>query len=246
MRALVFAVMLSAAPALADETSDALLAEAQAGRAAVQQGLKVRVDLEHLDGSKHESAAFDVAVRGDDVRIEVRAPAERAGEILLLTSGKAWFSRPGLKRPTPVSRQQVLGGRAKAGDLLLALSRLDTLYSAATAGHEALGGVDCLVLVLTSRSPDAPSPAAKAWLSADHRLLQLVLLETSGKVDKTATVAWGGAVVIEGKSLPFPTGMTLLEAGGARTTVRYGAPVAGTLPEALFLPASLSGSAASP
>lgn len=243
MRALLFALLLSGMAARADDSPSALLAEAQAGRAALQQGLRVRVDVEHVEGSAREIVSLDVALRGEDMRLDVLAPAERAGETLLITSGRAWFSRPGLKRPTPVSRQQVLGGRASAGDLLLAVSRLDTLYDARSAGHASLGGVDCLVLVLSARSPDAPAPAATAWLSADHRLLKIALLDANNAVEKTATVSWGETVVIGGSKLPFPTAMTLVESSGTRTSVRYGAPVAGPLPETLFSPAALSGSA---
>lgn len=222
------------APATAGD-GDALLAAADTTRAVAASGLTVTVHV--LDPAEPLDAT--VRAQGDRLRVDVTAPSARAGEVLLFVDGKAWFWRPGLRRPLAVSPGQAFGGRASNADLVLLLAGLSEEYEATLGGTETLGAERATVLNLQASAASAPWPKLRVWLGGDPaRVLQAAVLDGRGEVSRTVQVRWGQTVAWQGGKLPFPDELVITERGSS-TTVRYDAPVTGALQAELFAPERL-------
>ena len=232
------ALLLIAALALTPTDAPALLAEAEAAVAAASAGLRVTADV--TAGSETLTVQVDLQERA--ARLTVQAPAARQGEVLLLVGERLWYTRPGLLRPAPISAQQALQGAATNRDVVFLLTRAKDAYDAALSGTETVDGTPTRVLQLTARTAEAPYPRVRVWIADDpRRVLRLVFQDSKGQDLRQADLRWGGSVVIDGKTWPFPTGATVrdLRRAGAPTVVTWRDPVAMGFPADHFKPEAL-------
>lgn len=220
------------------EDAAALLRQADWTAEIARAGLSVRVTVD--DGAAPVGALLRSS--GSALRVDVESPAARAGEVLLYANGRWWFSRPGLRRPAPVSAGQVLGARAATADLVLLLDGFSENYKIESQSTDTLDGQAAQRLDLVAATPEADWPSLRVWLTGTPaRIGQVAVISAGGKVSRTARIAWDQSVASASGKRPFPSVVTLTDgAGKALATLTYGAPTAAPLDDALFDPARLA------
>ena len=132
---LALCITLGASSARAEDPA-ALLHRADWTAEIARAGLSVRVTVD--DGKAPVGALLRSS--GGALRIDVETPENRAGEVLLYASGRWWFSKPGLRRPAPVSAGQVLGARAATADLVLLLEGVSEDYKPVSQSDDTVDG----------------------------------------------------------------------------------------------------------
>ena len=234
---LALCITLGASSARAEDPA-ALLHRADWTAEIARAGLSVRVTVD--DGKAPVGALLRSS--GGALRIDVETPENRAGEVLLYASGRWWFSKPGLRRPAPVSASQVLGARAATADLVLLLEGVSEDYKPVSQSDDTVDGQPAQRLDLVAASKEANWPSLRVWLTGTPtRISRVSVLNSSGQVSRTASITWSQTVPLAGGAKPFPSVVRLTDGqGAALATLTYGAPTAGALDAALFDPAKLA------
>lgn len=235
---LVLALLLLAlAPPARGDDAAAILARADASRAALAQArMKLRVTTSG-SGAKAFTGEFAVLVKGfERIRIEFLAPADR-GKLLLVNGKDAWLVLPGTRNPIRVPRShRVTGGFAVAD---VARTRFVDDYDAKVERSDSFDGRLCDVLLLRGKKGRDPAfPVLRVWVDrAESRTRKVVFLLPSGKTAREATFDEWGAL----RGVPTVTRMTIVDALRPGTTVvEYLDAEKAELPDALFVPPSAS------
>jgi hypothetical protein len=153
----------------------------------------------------------DVTARGYDFLALVFSPAKSKGQKLLMINHNMWFTKPGLKKPVPVSPRQKLIGDAVYGDI--AATNYADDYEAATLDDEKVDEEWCYVFDLKSIKKRTTYDRIKYWVSRD----QLVAVKAeyytlSGKLFKSATFEYDNKITIRNQQRPFISSMTISDA----------------------------------
>ena len=226
-------LLLALAPPVRGDDATAILARADAPRAAFSEArMKLRATTSGT-GGRAFTGEFAVLVKGGDrLRIEFLAPAD-AGKLLLLNGQDAWLVLPGTRNPIRVPRShRVTGGFAVAD---VARTRFVDDYDAKVERSDTLAGRLCDVLLLRAKKGRDPAfPVLRVWVDrAESRTRRVVFLLPSGKTAREATFdAWGTI-----RGIPTVTRMTIVDALRPGTTVvEYLDVEKAALPDALFVP----------
>lgn len=152
---------------------------------------------------------------------ETLAPRRSKGTRLLQVERNMWLTKPGLRKPIPISPRMRLTGMAANGDI--AATNYSRDYTADLVGEDQCGNEKCYVLALKATSNQSTYDRITYWVGAESGLgLRAQFYSLSGKPIKEAVFAYDHVVEIEGKKQPFISKMVISDAAtDARTTLEF-------------------------
>ncbi|NMO18786.1 outer membrane lipoprotein-sorting protein [Pyxidicoccus fallax] len=152
---------------------------------------------------------------------ETREPVRFKGSKLLQVDRNMWMSRPGLRKPIPISPRQKLSGQASQGDIASTNYAVD--YQGKLLREEEVQGETTYVLELTALNKSCTYDRITYWVSKQRRVgVKAEFFSLSGKLLKSATFEYGNQLTHEGRTIPFVSRMTLRDAlTSAETTLVY-------------------------
>ena len=224
LNTICFFTALSVSPVLqaADPTAEELLKEADRARGAADEGITWEIDLETFEGTNTNKVRYLVKVKGVDALAEATVPARNKGEMYLFNDRTIWFFKPGLKKPIAISARQKLMGQAANGDIASTNYYRD--YEGKVVGSEMINGEDTFKLELKAKAKNVTYDGIRYWISKKDRLgIKAEFLTVSGEMFKSATLEYKNTVATDGKSLPFVSKMTIVDAVNAanKTVISY-------------------------
>jgi hypothetical protein len=165
---------------------------------------------------------------------ETLEPLRSKGSRMLQVDRNMWLTKPGLKKPVPISPRQRLTGQAAIGDI--AATNYVREYTATLLREETVNGERCYLLQLTASSRQATYDRVLYWISASRgTATQAEFQSLSGKKLKSARFDYGNRIEIQGRAVPFISRMVISDAlTDAQTTLEYGHVVVGPLPASTF------------
>ena len=165
---------------------------------------------------------------------ETREPVRFKGSKLLQVDRNMWMSRPGLRKPIPISPRQKLSGQASQGDI--ASTNYATDYKAKLLREEEIEGEATYVLELTAVNTFCTYDRITYWVSkARHVGVKADFISLSGKRLKSATFEYANQLSHDGKTFPFVSKMTIQDAlTSAKTTLEYSEVQVAELPRGTF------------
>ena len=219
-------ILLLAASSLAmaqgEPTAEDLLKESDRARGAAEEGVSWEIDLETFEGASTNKVRYLVKVKGVDALAEAMAPARNKGEMYLFNDRTIWFFKPGLKKPVAISARQKLMGQAANGDIASTNYYRD--YAGKIVGSDTVDGQDTWKLELKAKAKNVTYDGIRYWISKKDRLgVKAEFLTVSGEMFKSAIFEYGNKVTQGGKSYPFVSKMTIVDAVNAanKTIITY-------------------------
>ena len=152
---------------------------------------------------------------------ETLEPVRQKGARMLNVDRVMWLTRPGLKKPIPISPRQRLTGQAAVGDI--AATNYVQDYAPRLEREEACGARQCWVLDLTAKAKNTTYDRILYWVTVDRNVAaRAEFYSVSGKLLKTAEFDYGNTIEFDGKRLPFVSRMVIRDAlTPAATTLEY-------------------------
>jgi hypothetical protein len=165
---------------------------------------------------------------------ETLEPVRFKGSKLLQIDRNMWMSRPGLRKPIPISPRQKLSGQAAQGDIASTNYAID--YQGKLLREEEVNGEPCYVLELTAINKFCTYDRITYWVSKQRLVgVKADFFSLSGKLLKSARFEYGNQIVHGGKAYPFVSKMIIQDAlTSAETTLLYSAVQAAELAQAEF------------
>ena len=165
---------------------------------------------------------------------ETLEPLRSKGSRMLQVERNMWLTRPGLKKPVPISPRQRLTGQAAIGDIAATNYAKD--YSGTFLREEAVNGERCYLLQLAATTRQATYDKVLYWVSAERgTAVQAEFQSLSGKKLKSAQFDYGNHIEVQGRAVPFVSRMVISDAlTDARTTLEYGHVVVKAVPASVF------------
>jgi hypothetical protein len=230
--ALITASALAAAP---DPTQ--LLQRSDQARGGGLPGLTWELRVENSGGrSNDDDPPMRLLIQAaDDASLaETLEPLRSKGARMLQVERNMWLTKPGLKKPVPISPRQRLTGQASIGDIAATNYAKD--YRASLVREEAVNGERCYVLQLTATTRQATYDRVLYWVSAGRgTAVQAEFQSLSGKKLKSAQFEYGNRIESQGRTIPFVSRMVISDAlTDARSTLDYGHIVVKAVPAATF------------
>jgi hypothetical protein len=166
--------------------------------------------------------------------VETLEPLRSKGARMLQLDRNMWLTRPGLKKPVPISPRQRLTGQAAIGDIAATHYARD--YSARLAREETVGGERCWVLELSATARQATYDRVLYWVSASRgTAVQAEFQALSGRKLKSARFEYGNRIELQGRTVPFISRMVISDAlTDAQTTLEYSQIVVKPVPASEF------------
>jgi hypothetical protein len=152
---------------------------------------------------------------------ETLEPVRQKGARMLNVDRVMWLTRPGLKKPIPISPRQRLTGQAAVGDI--AATNYVQDYTPRLEREEACGAHQCWVLDLTAKAKNTTYDRILYWVTVDGNVAaRAEFYSVSGKLLKSAEFDYGNTIDFDGKRLPFVSRMVIRDAlTPAATTLEY-------------------------
>ena len=224
-----------AAPAVADAAAYAeMLRQADAARGNLE-GVRWTVDILAHENGKDQDCSMDVSARGYDFMAIFLSPAKSKGQRVLQVDRNMWYTKPGVRKPVPISSRQKLVGGAAYGDI--AATNYSEDYEATPLGEEALEGVPCLVFDLKAKTKRCTYDRVKYWVAKDRNVaVRAEYFTVSGKMFKSARFEFDHRVQVEGKESPFISKLIIQDAvmPDNVTTMSFSEPRLDKLSDATF------------
>ena len=152
---------------------------------------------------------------------ETLEPLRSKGARMLQVERNMWLTKPGLKKPIPISPRQRLTGQAAIGDI--AATNYVRDYTPKLLREESVNGERCFVLELTANTRQATYDRLLYWVSASRGVgVQAEFHSLSGKKLKSAQFEYGNRIEVQGKAASFVSRMLISDAlTDAKTTLEY-------------------------
>jgi len=152
---------------------------------------------------------------------ETLEPLRSKGARMLQVERNMWLTKPGLKKPIPISPRQRLTGQAAIGDI--AATNYVRDYTPKLLREETVNGERCYVLELSSNTRQATYDRLLYWVSASRGVgVQAEFYSLSGKKLKSAQFEYGNRIEVHGKPVSFVSRMVISDAlTDAKTTLDY-------------------------
>ena len=165
---------------------------------------------------------------------ETLEPLRSKGARMLQVDRNMWLTKPGLKKPVPISPRQRLTGQAAIGDI--AATNYVRDYRPKLLREEPVKGERCFLLELTATTKQATYDRLLYWISAGRGIgIQAEFQSLSGKKMKSAQFEYDNRIEIQGKTVPFVSRMVISDAlTDARTTLEYSHIVVKPVPASEF------------
>lgn len=153
---------------------------------------------------------------------ETLSPLRSRGQKILMIKRNMWFSKPGLRKPVPISMRQRLSGGASNGDV--ASTNYAGDYTATRLEDEIIDEQSHYVFDLVAKTKSVTYDKVKYWVSQDSGLgAKAEFYSRSGKHLKTASFAYANTIVVDGESKPFLSTMNIVdELNGNHSQFSYG------------------------
>jgi len=237
--ALAFASATPAAvgAAAAEPDAAAILAQSDRARGGGLPGITWDVVAE-TTGSTDDDATSRMVLRvsaADNASVaETLEPLRQKGARMLNVDRVMWLTRPGLKKPVPISPRQRLTGQAAVGDI--AATNYVQDYAPTLQREEGCGERRCWVLELTAKAKNTTYDRVLYWVTVDgHVAARAQFYSVSGKLLKSADFEYANTVDYQGRRIPFVSRMVIRDAlSAATTTLDYSRITVQKIPETLF------------
>ena len=165
---------------------------------------------------------------------ETLEPLRSKGARMLQVERNMWLTKPGLKKPVPISPRQRLTGQAAIGDI--AATNYAEDYNGTFLREEAVAGERCYLLQLAAKTRQATYDRVLYWISmARGTAVQAEFQSLSGKKLKSAQFTYDNRIEAQGRTLPFVSRMVISDAlTDARTTLEYSHIAVKAVPASVF------------
>jgi hypothetical protein len=173
------------------------------------------------DDSSRSQMLLRVSAAANASVSETLEPVRQKGARMLNVDRVMWLTRPGLKKPIPISPRQRLTGQAAVGDI--AATNYVQDYAPRLEREEACGAHRCWVLDLTAKAKNTTYDRILYWVTVDGNVAaRAEFYSVSGKLLKSAEFEYGNTIDFDGKRLPFVSRMVIRDAlTPAATTLEY-------------------------
>lgn len=235
LKFLVFAITLLSFNLFASPNAETLLKSSDRSRGGMSEGLVW--DLKIISTSQEQSSEFTYQIKAKEnfVLAKCLTPARSKDEVYLFLDKNLWIHRPGLKKPMSLSVKQKLIGQAANGDI--ATTNYFRDYTPKVVGEDVVSGVKTWKLNLKAKSNDVTYDQINYWISQDKMLgVQAEYLTLQNEVFKRATFEYKNQIAKEGKSIPFISKLTIIDAKDSKlkSELIYSQPKMESLGDALF------------
>jgi hypothetical protein len=211
-----------AGPLHAEPDPLALLKLSDQARGGGLPGLSWYVDVVNTgNGTDDQSMRLHIKATDSASIAETFEPLRSKGTKMLQVGYNMWLSKPGLKKPVPISPRQRLTGQAAIGDIAATNYQRD--YTVKFLRDEMINKQQCHVLELTANNHQTTYDRLRYWISEGQGVgVRAEFYSVSGKLLKHAEFEYENRIEIQGKSVPFISRMVITDAlTDARTTLDY-------------------------
>jgi len=175
------------------------------------EGVEWEVDVYTNEKGVEQERELDVKARGYDFLATMTSPPKVKGSKLLMVDHNMWYTKPGLRKPVPVSSRQKLIGGASYGDI--AATNYADDYKAASVESGSYKEESCYVFDLQAHTKKATYDRIKYWISKKRIVgVKAEYYTVSGKMFKWAYFNYSNQISIGGKRHPFISKMTIKDA----------------------------------
>jgi hypothetical protein len=208
----IFLVLVIVTPGLTtgQMTPKEILTRADMARGNLE-GVKWLVNIASIENNTAQDRSLNVLARGYDFLGIMIEPPKVKNQKIIMIDHNMWYTKPGLKKPVPVSSRQKLIGGAAYGDI--AATNYADDYLPNMMPDEIVNGEMCYVFDLKAASKKSTYDKIKYWISKDRIVgVKSEFYTVSGKLFKTAVFEYDNQIVIEDKPNPFISKMTITDA----------------------------------
>ncbi|MFH1155394.1 MAG: outer membrane lipoprotein-sorting protein [Pseudomonadota bacterium] len=205
----VLVMMAGQAAALAGVQSDPyqILATADLSRGS-STGMEWTIAVNSSENGLTQQRLMRLTAKDLNSLAEFRSPAKVRGQKLLMQDRNMWFIKPGLKKPVPIAPRQKLMGGASYGDI--ASTNYAGDYTVIAMSDGTAEGEDCFVLDLVARDKKTTYDRIRYWVSKGRGTgVKAIFYTVSGRPFKSAVFQYGNSIVLNGRTLPFVSSMTI-------------------------------------
>ncbi len=231
---LICVLALHPKPMRADMTPREILEKADEARGNVE-GVEWEINIESVERGRRQNRTVRVQARDVNSIAEFISPPKVKGRKLVMLDRNMWFTKPGLRKPVPISPRQKLMGGASNGDI--ASTNYAGDYKVADTSREIVDGEPCYLLDLTAISKKVTYDRIKYWIS-ERRLVgvKAEFFTISGKMFKSATMEYQNSIMIQGKPHAFISKMVITNAfvEDDLTTMTYSKAKIKKIPDSAF------------
>lgn len=175
------------------------------------EGVKWLVNIASIENNNSQSRSLNVLARGYDFLGIMIDPPKTKNQKIIMIDHNMWYTKPGLKKPVPVSSRQKLIGGAAYGDI--AATNYADDYAPNPMPDETINGELCYVFDLKAVSKKSTYDQIKYWVSKERVVgVKSEFYSVSGKLFKTAVFEYDNQIIIENKPTPFISRMTITDA----------------------------------
>lgn len=188
-------------------------------------GVKWKVTIHSIEKGQEQGRELIVQARGYDFLAIMTAPPKIKSSKLLMNDHNMWFTKPGLRKPVPVSSRQKLIGGASYGDI--AATNYADDYEPTLIKSDSFNGESCYVFDLQAYTKKATYDRIKYWISKKRIVgVKAEYYTVSGKMFKWAFFDYNNQINLGGKLHPFISKMTIRDAliQNQITTMNFGKP----------------------
>jgi hypothetical protein len=172
--------------------------------------VKWLVNIVSIENNTSQNRSLNVLARGYDFLGILIDPPKVKNHKIIMIDRNMWYTKPGLKKPVPISSRQKLVGGAAYGDI--AATNYADDYEPNSEPDETINGEQCYVFVLKAVSKKSTYDQIKYWVSKERMVgVKSEFYTVSGKLFKTAVFEYDNQIVIEGKTNPFISRMTITD-----------------------------------
>lgn len=216
------ALLLGAHPLHAEPDPAALLQRSDQARGGGLPGLSWEVQvLNTRPGEEAQEMRLRIKAANTSSVAETLEPMRSRGSKMLQVERNMWLTKPGLKKPIPISPRQRLTGQASIGDIAATNYARD--YSARFVREETIGEERCHVLELTALNRQSTYDRLLYWISVGRGVgVRAEFYSLSGKRLKQADFDYANHTDVHGRKVPFISRMMITDAlTEERTTLDY-------------------------
>jgi len=175
------------------------------------EGVKWLVNIASMENNTAQERSLNVLARGYDFLGIMTEPPKVKNQKIIMIDHNMWYTKPGLKKPVPISSRQKLIGGAAYGDI--AATNYADDYAPNPMPDETINGELCYVFDLKAVSKKSTYDQIKYWISKERLVgVKSEFYTVSGKLFKTAVFEYDNQIVIENKPNPFISKMTITDA----------------------------------
>ncbi len=199
------------------------------------EGVKWRVSIDSIEKGHVQKRTLNVKARGYDFLATLISPPKVKGQKLLMVEHNMWFTKPGLRKPVPVSPRQKLVGGASYGDI--AATNYADDYEATPLDDEMVNGELCYVFRLQAATKKATYDRIKYWISKERGVgVKAEYFTVSGKMSKWAVFENENQIQLRNKAHPFISKMIITDALASNnvTTMTFSKPKLMKVPASTF------------